>query len=96
MVEYLLEWLHKENFPIPLEADSDRKRVNSERLTCWKRFNYYVDRNGPFFTLKLFKHSTQSLFSPTKGDVDGVTKYQETCEILRSNSRGTKRSSHKH
>ena len=41
----------------------------------WRMIRDFVDLNGPFKPVKVFKHASQSLYSKTKGGVDGATDY---------------------
>lgn len=78
-----VSWAHCSDASAPAFADSDSRRVIQERLSFWKVVNTCVKENGPLPPLKLFKHGSQSLYSKTKGGVDGGTQYRA---ILRSPS----------
>lgn len=66
---------------MPLFVPRENLDLLHSRWGFWKLVNRHVKTDGPFRPLKLFKHSTQSFYSKTKGGVDGATQQRA---ILRS------------
>ena len=83
----VVAWAHEED-PIPPEfVDLATKRILKERIGFWQLVNNYVTKKGSFLPLKLFKHGSQSLYSKTKGGVDGSAQARA---ILRSSTSSLK------
>lgn len=79
--ETCVSWAYKDDPRIPTFADPRSRRVMKDRLSFWLTVNRHVWQNGPFPPLKIFKHGAQSLYSKTKGGVDGATQFRA---VLRS------------
>lgn len=60
---------------VPSFADADTKQIVMDHLPFWKIAKSQVHSHGPFPPLRLFKHGAQSLYSKTKGVVDGATQF---------------------
>jgi hypothetical protein len=67
-----VEWAHEQDPVIPDIQNADLRKAIGNRLTFWRLLNCYVLENGPFYPpVKLFQYGVQSLYSKTKGGVDG-------------------------
>lgn len=69
--KHAVAWAHEGDPKVPLFADRDSRISIEEHLPFWRTINGHVKEKGPFPPLKLFKHGSQSLYSKTKGGVDG-------------------------
>jgi YqaJ-like viral recombinase domain len=77
-----VDWAYEDFLDMPLDNDSDLNKLLKSRLPFWKLVNSYVLEKGPFYPpLKLFRHGVQTLYSKTKGGVDGSAQARS---ILRS------------
>jgi hypothetical protein len=81
--ETSVSWAHDEEAALPLFADRDSRQIVEECLSFWRIVNNHVKEKGAFVPLKLFKHAAQSLYSKTKGGVDGSAQARS---ILRSST----------
>jgi hypothetical protein len=83
-----VEWTHEQDPVIPDIQDAELKKEIGNRLKFWRLVNGYVLENGPFYPpVKLFRHGVQSLYSKTKGGVDGSA---EARAILRCSTSAMK------
>jgi len=48
----------------------------NERRTFWNVLYKHVVEKGPLIPIKILKHSSQTLYSKTKGGVDGLTQFR--------------------
>lgn len=64
-------WAHHSDEAPPSFATTEVLSIIQKQLPFWRIINGYVKEKGPFPPLKLFKHGAQSLYSKTKGGVDG-------------------------
>lgn len=64
-------WAHAATPMIPSFVDSCRKKVVNNKFAFWKLTNDFVKDRNAFVPLKLMKHEIQSIYSKTKGDVNG-------------------------
>ena len=80
-------WAYEENPQVPPFADPASAVTLRGRLSFWKIVYNHVKENDAFPPLKLFKHGTQSLYSKTKGGVDGSAQARA---ILRSSTSSLK------
>jgi hypothetical protein len=70
-----VDWAYEDFLDMPLATDSHLTKLLKSRLPFWKLVNSYVLEKGPFYPpLKLFLHGVQTLYSKTKGGVDGSTQ----------------------
>ena len=76
-----VQWAHEENGQIPEFCDGDSRKQIESKLPFWRMVNNYVIENDALMPVKIFKHGMQSLYSKTKGGVDGGAQARE---ILRS------------
>ena len=72
---------------MPLFVDRQTKIILSERLSFWKVIEYYAKEHDAFVPVKIFKHGIQSLYSKTKGGVDGSAQARV---IMRSSTSSLK------
>ena len=78
-----VSWAYEEHLIPPSFVDSATKKLLKDRLVFWKLVNDYVKEKGAFPPLKLFKHGAQSLYSKTKGGIDGSAQARA---VLRSST----------
>ena len=78
-----VSWAHKYDPAPPQFTDRETRRTIVERHPFWLTVNSQVKDHGAFPPLKLFKHGAQSLYSKTKGGVDGSAQARS---ILRSST----------
>ena len=78
-----VSWAHEQDPQPPSFTDTITRRALKSRLPFWLMVNNFVNEKGPFPPLKLFKHASQSLYSKTKGGVDGSAQARA---ILRSST----------
>ncbi|PXF43989.1 hypothetical protein BWQ96_06222 [Gracilariopsis chorda] len=84
----VVSWAHQPGpLQIPSFSDTETTKVLQSRFQFWSLVNNYVTQNDAFPPLKLFKHASQSLYSRTKGGVDGSTRARA---ILRSSTSAMK------
>ncbi|PXF43106.1 hypothetical protein BWQ96_07140 [Gracilariopsis chorda] len=84
----VVSWAHQPGpLQIPSFSDTETTKVLQSRFQFWSLVNNYVTQNDAFPPLKLFKHASQSLYSRTKGGVDGSTQARA---ILRSSTSAMK------
>lgn len=81
MVRPLLQWVSATPFSLPPFVGDDHKQEILSRLPFWQVINKRVMTVGVLPPVKVFKHATQSIYSKTKGGVDGATQARA---ILRS------------
>lgn len=79
--ECCVAWAHGPDPTIPLFAHKESRKIVEDNMSFWRVVNEHVKFHGPFTRIKLFKNGSQTLYSKTKGDVDGATQYRA---ILRS------------
>lgn len=82
----LINWAHPENDNdervLPEFIDNVQKDIVESWLRFYDAVNRKVKASGPFVPgVRLFKHSIQSIYSKTKGGVDGMTQWRS---IMRS------------
>lgn len=70
-----VSWAYDLNGGVPTVFDVEDRGLVNDNLRFWKRIDTQVQNNGPFYSLKIFKHGAQSFFSKTKGGVDSATQY---------------------
>lgn len=73
-------WAHEGAAP-PVFADRKQKEALMSRFSFWNIVNTYVSNEGPLPPIEIFKHGVQSIYSKTKGGVDGATQARA---VLRS------------
>jgi hypothetical protein len=67
-----VECAHEQDPVIPDIQDAELRKAIGNRLKFWMLVSGYVLENGPFYPqVKLFRHGVQSLYSKTRGWVDG-------------------------
>ena len=66
-----VSWAHEQDPLLPLFTGTTPRRYLKSKLPFWLIVNTYIKEKGPLSPLKLFKHDSQSLYSKTKGRVDG-------------------------
>jgi hypothetical protein len=68
----LVEWAHESaTATVPGFADAGAKDLLESGVKFWRLINGNVLEHGPLPPVKVFKHGIQSLYSKTKGGVDG-------------------------
>lgn len=82
-----VSWAFEETPKPPAFTESSTARILKSRLPFWMMVNNYVKDNDAFPPLKNFKHASQSLYSKTKGGVDGSAQARA---ILRSSTSSLK------
>jgi hypothetical protein len=71
----LLQWAYLSvTGSAPEFADAKTKQLLESGVKFWRLVNENVMGHGPFPPVKVFKHGIQSLYSKTKGGVDGSAK----------------------
>jgi hypothetical protein len=94
--EYALEqavgdcvlWAHAKYLSMPVIEDAELRKLIDRRLPFWSLVNTYVLENDAFYPpLKLFRHGVQTLYSKTKGSLDGSAQARA---ILRSSTSSLK------
>ena len=79
-------WAHEPSAVdlIPLAfADSQTKSLLEDKPSFWRAISEDVKGRGPMPPIKVFKHGMQSLYSKTKGGVDGTAQARA---IMRSST----------
>ena len=80
--EDCVAWAQEESMSMPSIQDAELSKVIYSRLPFWRLVNSYVLENSAFYPpVKLFRHGVQTLYSKTKGGVDGSAQARA---ILRS------------
>lgn len=69
---------HQSHLKVLHGEESSSQRLVAEKIQFWKLLIDHVSEQGPFPTLKLFKHGSQSFYSTNNGDVDGAAQYRST------------------
>lgn len=81
IAEPLVSWAHRKDLETPPFVTVEKRDVVDTKLQFWQVVNDKVNSCGPFHPVKLFKHGTQTLYSKTKGGMDGATQQRA---VLRS------------
>jgi hypothetical protein len=83
----VVSWAHEStdtpSSTIPAFADAGTAAILKSRIHFWKVVDEYLIRKGPLPPIKVFKHGTQSIYSKTKGGVDGSAQARA---VLRSST----------
>lgn len=82
-----VSWAHEQNPKPPAFTEPSTARTLKSRLPFWMMVNNYVKDNDALPPLKTFRHASQSLYSKTKGGVDGSAQARA---ILRSSTSSLK------
>lgn len=78
----VVKWAHTSGIVPAYYRPSDKNAVQTH-LSFWKIVNDKIKRDGPLPPVKIFKHGCQSVYSKTKGGVDGSAQMRS---ILRSST----------
>jgi hypothetical protein len=86
--EYCVAWAHEDHMSMPVLEDACLSKLIYSHLPFWKLVNSFVLENCAFYPpVKLFRHGVQTLYSKTKGGVDGSAQARA---ILRSSTSSLK------
>ena len=72
--EPILEIARSGQGSYPDDFPEEKAELLNERRTFWNVLYKHVVEKGPLIPIKIFKHSSQTLYSKTKGGVDGLTQ----------------------
>ena len=79
----LVSWAHEDSQILPPFAPAATKKLIKHHLPFWTTINKTVRQRGAFPPIKRFKHGIQSLYSNTKGGLDGSAQARA---VLRSST----------
>jgi hypothetical protein len=75
-------WAHSEGEEVPQTADMELRKIALSRIPFWRLVDKHVHERDAFYPpVRLFRHGIQSIYSRTKGGVDGSAQARA---ILRS------------
>jgi hypothetical protein len=70
--KHIVLWAHDETGEIPHTANAKLSNVFRLRFQFWKTINKHLHQHDAFYPpVKLFRHGTQSIYSKSKGGVEG-------------------------
>jgi hypothetical protein len=78
----LVSWAYTDANEVPEMPDPELRKIAESRICFWRLVNEHVRDSDAFYPpVKIFRHGMQSLYSKTKGGVDGSAQARA---ILRS------------